>query len=132
LSKQTVQVREELAEGQGQSAKDSRAYHQQASGSCSQGHGTDQQNHAIVCLEKLQIRNMTRSSRGGVGSVDRNARRKAALNRAILQQNWFEFRRQLAYKLAWRGGRLILVSPRYTSRTCPQCGTSNQRVITSS
>ena len=49
-------------------------------------------NHAIVCLEKFQIRNMTRSSRGGVGSVDRNARRRSALNRAILQQNWFEFR----------------------------------------
>jgi putative transposase len=88
-------------------------------------------NHAIVCLEKLQIRNMTRSSRGGVGSVDRNARRKAALNRAILQQNWFEFRRQLAYKLAWRGGRLILVSPRYTSRTCPQCGFQSKENRTS-
>jgi putative transposase len=88
-------------------------------------------NHAIVCLEKLQIGNMTRSSRGGVGSVDRNARRKAALNRVILQQNWFEFRRQLAYKLAWRGGRLILVSPRYTSRTCPQCGFQSKENRTS-
>ena len=84
-----------------------------------------------MCVEKLQIRNMTRSSRGGVGSVDRNARRKAALNRAILQQNWFEFRRQLAYKLAWRGGRLILVSPRYTSRTCPQCGFQSKENRTS-
>ena len=32
------------------------------------------------------------------------------------------FRRQLDYKLAWRGGHLIAVPPHNTSRTCPACG----------
>ncbi|MGL6069920.1 RNA-guided endonuclease InsQ/TnpB family protein, partial [Craterilacuibacter sp.] len=40
----------------------------------------------------------------------------------ILDQGWFEFRRQLDYKLAWHGGHLIAVPPRNTSRTCPCCG----------
>ena len=43
------------------------------------------------------------------------------LNRAILDQGWGEFRRQLKYKLAWLGGELILVDPKYTSQTCPEC-----------
>ncbi|MFQ7480389.1 MAG: zinc ribbon domain-containing protein, partial [Parasutterella excrementihominis] len=30
--------------------------------------------------------------------------------------------RMLSYKLERRGGRLIKVDPRNTSRTCPQCG----------
>ncbi|WP_241358619.1 RNA-guided endonuclease InsQ/TnpB family protein, partial [Klebsiella pneumoniae] len=41
---------------------------------------------------------------------------------SILDQGWFEFRRQLDYKLAWRGGWLVVVPPQNTSRTCPQCG----------
>ena len=31
------------------------------------------------------------------------------------------FRSQLSYKLAWNGGALLLVPPRDTSRTCPEC-----------
>ena len=34
---------------------------------------------------------------------------------------WYDFRRQLDYKLAWNGGQLIAVPPRNTSRTCPRC-----------
>lgn len=52
----------------------------------------------------------------------RNVAAKAGLNKSILDQGWAEFRRQLAYKLAWQGGELILVSPQNTSRTCPACG----------
>jgi len=49
-------------------------------------------------------------------------RAKSGLNKAILDQGWFEFRRQLDYKLAWNGGWLIAVPPQNTSRTCPACG----------
>ncbi|WP_220149867.1 zinc ribbon domain-containing protein, partial [Enterococcus faecium] len=51
-----------------------------------------------------------------------NVRAKSGLNKAILDQGWFEFRRQLDYKLAWAGGHLIVVPPQNTSRTCPACG----------
>ncbi|MCL2459730.1 MAG: transposase, partial [Desulfobulbus sp.] len=52
----------------------------------------------------------------------KNVRAKAGLNKAILDQGWSEFRRQLDYKLQWNGGMLIAVPPRNTSRTCPCCG----------
>ena len=80
------------------------------------------QNHAMVCIEDLQVRNMSRSAAGTADALGKNVRAKSGLNKSILDQGWFEFRRQLDYKLAWRGGHLIAVPPRNTSRTCPYCG----------
>jgi len=80
------------------------------------------QNHAMVCIEDLQVRNMSKSAAGTIEQPGRNVRAKSGLNKAILDQGWFEFRRQLDYKLAWRGGWLVTVPPQNTSRTCPCCG----------
>ncbi|SEJ50464.1 putative transposase [Azotobacter beijerinckii] len=80
------------------------------------------QNHAMVCVEDLQVRNMSRSAAGTTETPGKNVRAKSGLNKSILDQGWFEFRRQLDYKLAWNGGHLIAVPPRNTSRTCPVCG----------
>ena len=80
------------------------------------------QNHAMVCIEDLQVRNMSKSAAGSVENPGKNVRAKSGLNRSILDQGWFEFRRQLDYKLAWSGGWLVAVPPQYTSRTCPCCG----------
>jgi len=80
------------------------------------------QNHAMVCIEDLQVRNMSRSAAGSTGQPGKNVRAKAGLNKSILDQGWFEFRRQLDYKLACSGGMLIAVPPQNTSRTCPVCG----------
>ena len=80
------------------------------------------QNHAMVCVEDLQVRNMSKSAAGTVEVPGRNVRAKSGLNRSILDQGWFEFRRQLDYKLHWRGGWLVAVPPQYTSQTCPCCG----------
>ena len=82
---------------------------------------TISQNHAIVCIEDLQVRNMSKSAAGTTDAPGRNVRAKSGLNKAILDQGWFEFRRQLDYKLQWGGGHLIAVPPRNTSRTCPAC-----------
>jgi putative transposase len=79
-------------------------------------------NHAIVCIEDLQVRNMSKSAAGTTEQPGRNVRVKSGLNKSILDQGWFEFRRQLDYKLAWRGGLLVAVPPMDTSRTCPCCG----------
>jgi len=80
------------------------------------------QNHAIVCIEDLPVRNMSRSAAGTTEQPGRNVRAKSGLNKSILDQGWFEFRRQLDYKLAWNGGHLIAVPPQTTSRTCPCSG----------
>ena len=79
-------------------------------------------NHAMVCIEDLQVRNMSRSAAGSTEKPGRHVRAKSGLNKAILDQGWFEFRRQLDYKMAWQGGWLIAVPPQNTSRTCPCCG----------
>jgi len=79
-------------------------------------------NHAIVCIEDLQVCNMSKSSAGTADAPGSNVRAKSGLNKSILDQGWFEFRRQLKYKLAWNGGHLIVVPPQNTSRTCPCCG----------
>ena len=78
--------------------------------------------HAVVFVEDLQVGNMSRSAAGTVQAPGRNVRAKSGLNKAILDQGWFEFRRQLAYKLDWKGGQLIAVPPQNTSQTCPDCG----------
>ena len=80
------------------------------------------QNHAIVYVEDLQVKNMSRSAAGTLEAPGRNVRAKAGLNKAILDQGWAEFRRQLEYKMSWRGGHLVAVPPAYTSQNCPACG----------
>jgi putative transposase len=76
----------------------------------------------VICVEDLQVKNMTASAAGTREAPGRKVKAKSGLNRSILDQGWSEFRRQLGYKLAWRGGELVLVPPQYTSQTCPNCG----------
>jgi putative transposase len=76
----------------------------------------------MVCIEDLRVRNMSRSASGTAENPGRNVRAKSGLNKSIFDQGWFEFRRQLEYKLAWNGGWLIAVPPQNTSRTYPACG----------
>ncbi|WP_242529319.1 transposase [Methylacidimicrobium sp. B4] len=83
---------------------------------------TISKNHAIVFMEDLQVGNMSQSASGTVENPGRNVRAKSGLNKSILDQGWSEFRRQLEYKMEWRGGWLPVVPPRNTSRTCPCCG----------
>ena len=83
---------------------------------------TISKNHAMVCIEDLPVRNMSKSAAGTIEQPGRNVSAKSGLNKSILDQGWFEFRRQLDYKLAWLGGWLVAVPPQNTSRTCPCCG----------
>ena len=80
------------------------------------------QNHAMVVIEDLRVRNMSKSAAGTNENPGRNVKAKTGLNRSILDQGWFEFRRQLEYKQGWYGGWVIAVQPANTSRTCPECG----------
>jgi putative transposase len=87
---------------------------------------TISQNHALVCIEDLQLRNLSKSSKGNSEQHGKRVRQKSSLNRAILDQGWGEFRRQLDYKVGWNGGLLLAVPPHNTSRTCPCCGHLSQ------
>jgi putative transposase len=71
--------------------------------------------HAVVCIEDLQVRNMSKRATKKVAQ-------KSGLNRSILDASPFELRRQLEYKTQWQGGLLVPVPPQNTSRKCPECG----------
>jgi putative transposase len=63
---------------------------------------------SVIVVEDLHVAGMVRNRR---------------LARAIADQGWAEFHRQLAYKTTWYGSRL-LVAPRFypSSKTCSGCG----------
>jgi putative transposase len=78
--------------------------------------------HPVIAIEDLKVAAMSASARGTAARPGKRVRQKAGLNRAILDQAWGEFARQLQYKAAACGGRVIAVNPAYTSRTCRICG----------
>ena len=79
-------------------------------------------NHAMIVIEDLQIRNMSKSSKGTSEKHGKNVKAKSGLNKSILDQGWFEFRRQLEYKQSWRGGFVVAIPPQHTSQRCSCCG----------
>ena len=83
---------------------------------------TISQNHAVVFIEDLQVRNMSQSAAGTAENPGKHVAAKSGLNKAILDQGWGEFRQQLGYKMTWNGGMLFAVPPHHTSQTCPCCG----------
>ena len=63
---------------------------------------------SVIVVEDLHVAGMVRNRH---------------LARAMYVQGWAEFQRQLAYKTAWYGSKL-LVAPRFfpSSKTCSRCG----------
>lgn len=78
-------------------------------------------NHATIVVEALKIKNMSRSASSTIDNPGNHVRAKSGLNKSILDQGWYEFRRQLDYKSHWRGGMVVEVNPQYTSQRCSKC-----------
>ena len=78
-------------------------------------------NHALIVIEDLKVKNMTRSAKGTLDEPGRNVKAKSGLNKSILDQGWYEFRRQLEYKQKWAGGEVLAVPAHHTSQICPSC-----------
>ena len=77
--------------------------------------------NAIIVLEDLKIRNMTKNSKGNSEQHGKMVKQKSGLNRIILNQGWGMFKEMLKYKQDWLGGQVIFVDPKHTSQTCPEC-----------
>jgi putative transposase len=82
-------------------------------------------NHALVVVEDLKTANMSKSASGTKETPGRNVKAKSGLNKSILDQGWYEFRRQLEYKQQWRCGSVIAIQPQYTSQRCSVCGNAS-------
>ena len=78
-------------------------------------------NHAMIAIEDLRVSNMSKSAKGNPEEHGKNVAAKSGLNKSILDQGWYEFRRQLEYKQLWNGGLVVPVPAQYTSQTCPCC-----------
>lgn len=78
--------------------------------------------NAVVAMEDLRIRHMTRSARGTVETPGVNVRQKAGLNRAILGKGWHQLYLALESKARYTGSRIVKVHPAFTSQTCCACG----------
>jgi putative transposase len=86
-----------------------------------------------VVVEDLNVKGMTAAPspvENGDGTYARNgARAKAGLNRAVLDTSPGEVRRQLTYKLAWRGGRLVVADRFFpSSKCCSSCGETKAKL----
>ncbi len=77
--------------------------------------------HAMIVLENLQIKSMTKSAKGDMENPGRMVKQKSGLNRVILDQGWGMFKAFLEYKQLWSGGQVLFVDPKYTSQECPEC-----------
>ena len=83
--------------------------------------------YGLIAIENLTIRNMSKSAAGTVDEPGKNVAQKRGLNRSILEQQWGELARQLAYKAEWAGRQFDKVKPYYTSQVCHQCGVVGKR-----
>ncbi|WP_245564151.1 RNA-guided endonuclease InsQ/TnpB family protein [Nocardia testacea] len=77
----------------------------------------------VIAIEDLNVAGMSRSAKGTVDKPGRNVRAKAGLNRAVRDAALGEFRRQLQYKAARAGKRVVVIDRWYpSSKTCSNCG----------
>ncbi|MEU8561981.1 transposase [Streptomyces cyaneofuscatus] len=77
----------------------------------------------VLVVEDLSISSLVRSPRG------KGRRRKAGLNRAILDAAWGELLKQLLYKCAWYGRTLVIVDRFFPStRRCSACGVTGPKL----
>ena len=79
-------------------------------------------NHAVIVIEDLRVKNMSSSAKGTIEDPGKNVKAKSGLNKSILDQGWYEFRRMLEYKQEWRGGKVIVIPAHHTSQKCSKCG----------
>lgn len=84
-------------------------------------------NYDTIIVEDLKIKNMSKSAKGNEENHGKNVKQKSGLNRVILSEGWGLFFRMLEYKCQWHDKSFIKVPPNNTSRTCPNCGNTDER-----
>lgn len=78
--------------------------------------------NAVVVVDDLKIRNMTRSAKGTLQDPGRNVAAKSGLNRAILGKGWDQFSLALSSSARYTGTVVVAVPVAYTSQRCSRCG----------
>lgn len=79
--------------------------------------------YALIAVEGLKLKNMTRSAKGRLSEPGTNVAAKSGLNRSLADAAPGRLISMLRYKAARAGGVLIEVDPKRTSQECSSCGT---------
>jgi putative transposase len=80
-----------------------------------------------ICIEDLNVKGMSSSAKGTVENPGKMVKQKSGLNRRILDQSFFEFRRQLKYKADMYGSKVTIADRFFpSSKTCSSCGENNK------
>lgn len=77
--------------------------------------------HGLVAIEKLPVKNMTRSAKGTVAEPGSQAAQQAGLNRGILNKGWHAFELALHNVARQTGCRIVAVPAPFTSQRCSTC-----------
>jgi len=77
---------------------------------------------AVIAIETLRLRAMTRSARGTVEQPGRNVHAKAGLNRVVLDAGFGLLQQMIVAKAEEAGCAVVAVDARYSSQTCSRCG----------
>lgn len=83
----------------------------------------------ILVLEKLTVKNMTRSAKGTIESPGTNVRAKAGLNRSLQDSGISQFTKILTDKAESAGRLVILVNPHGTSQQCSGCSSKVSKTL---
>ena len=78
--------------------------------------------YGSIVVEKLQLKNMTKSAKGTIEKPGRMVKQKSGLNRSMLDAAHGSFLHMLEYKCRWYGRGFQKVNPKHTSQTCLDCG----------
>ena len=86
--------------------------------------------YSLICVEDLKLKNLTKSAKGNAENPGSMVKQKSGLNRSLLDLGIGYFFTFLDYKSVEKGGKLIKVNPRNTSRKCNSCGhiSKNNRI----
>ena len=83
--------------------------------------------NAVVVLEKLRVKNMTRRARPAPdpdnpgGFLPNGAAAKSGLNKGILSKGWYRFERALQSVARYTGTEVVKVPAAFTSQRCSVC-----------
>ena len=86
------------------------------------------QENAVVVLEKLAVRNMTRRARPVADPTQpghylpNGGSAKSGLNRSILSKGWYRFESALKSAARYSGTQVVQVPAAFTSQRCSACG----------
>ena len=86
--------------------------------------------HDLICMEDLDVVEMTKSNKGTVENPGKNVKQKSNLNRNILDSGFGMLREMITYKSESNGKHTIKVDRYYpTSKKCNNCGSVNQNLL---